>query len=73
MARHDHGHAVFADGHEVEFGWTGWPEDLLPENDTPETRDERQVQRLAHAERVARQWAGAGYETMEIVRIWLAG
>jgi len=73
MTRYDHGHAVFADGHEVEFGWAGWPEDILPENDTSETRDDRQVQRLAHAERVARDWAGTGYETMEIVRIWLAG
>jgi hypothetical protein len=70
---YDHGHAVFADGHEVEFGWSGWPAALLSADDTPETRDERQAQRLAYAEQVARDRAGAGYETMEIVRIWLAG
>lgn len=73
MRRYDHGHAVLADGNEVEFGWTGWPAELLPEDDTPETRDERQMQRLAYAERVAREWAGDGYEAMPIVRIWLAG
>ncbi len=70
---YDHGHAVFSDGHEVEFGWNGWPTDLLPAQDTPKTHIDRATRRCAYAEQVARDWAGTGYETMEISRIWLAG
>ena len=65
MRRYDHGHAVFEDGREVEFGFVAPPEG--------KALDEA-------AEEQARSWAVDSsdpetekYATMPIVRLWLAG
>ena len=73
MRRYDHGHAIFDDGHEVEFGFTGWPSDLLEKDDTEETKGAREAKRVEHLGQTARVWAGPGYEDMEVKKLWLAG
>lgn len=73
MARFDHGHAEFADGREIEFGWTGWPGEIDPSKDTNETRTARRQKRLAYLEEYIREWAGDGYEDVPIVKMRFAG
>ena len=73
MRIYDHGHAIFEDGHEIEFGFSGWPSELLPEDDTTETEAARQAKRLAFVKQVARDWAEPEYKAKKIKKVWLAG
>jgi len=64
--RCDHGHAIFSDGVETEFGWTEPTAEDISEHGSRE----------AYAKHVACQWASDDarkYVPADVVKIWLAG